>query len=89
MNAKVVNIKDFLPTIDSPEMEEDDYGDFLEDLTQLGLKASEVADRLGVKRSTVYSWKRHGVPLYAHAYLDVLMQLYDAEIRLGKRKPEV
>lgn len=85
-DSNVVSIADYLPIISGPDIPGDDYSDFMEDLAQLGLKVKEFAKETGVSPGTVYSWRRHGVPIYAHKILDLMMRLHDAEIRLGKRE---
>ena len=85
--AEIINIGEYLPVIAPPDLPDDDYADFMEDLHQLGMSVKDLAEEMGVSAGTIYAWKRNGVPMYAHKFLDMVMRLHDAEIRLGKREP--
>lgn len=43
-------------------------------LRRAGISGAELARRLGVSQNSVSKWKRSGVPRYALAYLELLIE---------------
>lgn len=56
-----------------------DYDAILEDLRILGWTRKELADRLGRNMATVSWWKRHGIPVYVKAYVDLAFEVMNTK----------
>ena len=52
-----------------------DYDAWKEDLMLAGITVRELAQAIGRNEKVIYSWKKQGVPRYAKAWLELMLEI--------------